>query len=154
MLTVKYPNLKCLFACVLVCMHILSKNEHSLLSWFQGSFNIPYKVCTITIFSTILQKDPLSMPIEGIVSIQSIFNRTAKQSELSASRFCSKSVSQNHILNSIIDGILCAFVEINTLLATFVVYYFQLMHRKPLIILYIMHVRWCSMCVFSNVFSF
>ena len=32
---------------------------------------------------------------------------------------------------------MCAIVEINTLLASLVVYYFQLLHRKPLIILYI-----------------
>ena len=43
---------------------------------------------------------------------------------------------QNHVLNSIIDGFVC-IVEINTLLATLVVYYFQRMHTKPLIILYI-----------------
>ena len=42
-------------------------------------------------------------------------------------------VNSNHWLN----GILCAIVEINTLLASLIVYYFQLLHRKPLIILYI-----------------
>ena len=32
---------------------------------------------------------------------------------------------------------MCAIVEINTLLALLVMYYFQLLHRKPLIILYL-----------------
>ena len=31
----------------------------------------------------------------------------------------------------------CAIVEINTLLASLIVYYFQLLYRKPLIILYL-----------------
>ena len=35
------------------------------------------------------------------------------------------------------NGILCAIVEINTLLASLVMYCFQLLHRKPLIISYI-----------------
>ena len=32
---------------------------------------------------------------------------------------------------------MCAIVEINTLLTSLIMYYFQLLHRKPLIILYL-----------------
>ena len=145
-----------LFAGVLVCMHALSKNRHEpiqlIVVTLAPHYHMKYLLNQLENLHT-NGGEYILLPNKRGTKLMNQNLGKIQLSQSSLSQFCSKSVFQNHVLNSIIDGFVC-IVEINTLLTTLVVYYFQLMHTKPLIILYICSVIGLDKTNISEVFSY
>ena len=116
-----------LFAGVLLCMHTLSKNRHEpiqlIVVTLAPHYHMKYLFNPLQNLHT-NGEGPILLPNKRGTKLINQNLGKIQLIQLSISLFCSKSVFQNHVLSQLNNGILCAIVKINALLATLVVHYF------------------------------
>ena len=123
------------------CVQSLSKNEHCLLLWLQRPIKCPNMVSSSLPLCTMVQGDLFYLQTNGK---QNPSSRTAENSTKSID--CKSLLFHSFVSKitepciKIVNPCKSAIVEINTLLATLVVYYFQLLHWFPWINLYFLFI--------------